>query len=208
MLEGYQSEKEQIEQIKQLWRQYGLPLVIGVVIASLAVFGWRYWQQQRTLVAENASQLYQQLLYQQDAEQTRAVGESLIEKFSQTPYAAAAALLLAEQAVQEETLVDAIQWLDWVIVNGKQAYQRDLARLRVSRIYLAQKKYQLALDTLANITTDIYTLGIAELQGDIYAAQQSFAQAREAYSLALELSQVQGIERPLLTMKLANIDKQ
>ena len=40
----YETEEEQIEALKDWWRENGNSLLIGVAVALVAVFGFRGWQ--------------------------------------------------------------------------------------------------------------------------------------------------------------------
>ena len=39
------TEEEQVEALKSWWKENGKSLIMGVVIAVAAVFGWRGWNQ-------------------------------------------------------------------------------------------------------------------------------------------------------------------
>ena len=54
---AYETEDEQVEKIKEMWRQHGVPLLTGVAIALAGVFGWHAWNNYQDTQARNASTL-------------------------------------------------------------------------------------------------------------------------------------------------------
>ena len=56
---AYETEEEQVEKIKDMWRRHGMPLLTGVAIALAGVFGWQAWNNYQDTQARNASTLYQ-----------------------------------------------------------------------------------------------------------------------------------------------------
>ena len=56
------TEEEQVQALKNWWNENGKSLLLWIAVALAAVFGWKGWQQQQAVEAENASVLYQNLL--------------------------------------------------------------------------------------------------------------------------------------------------
>ena len=56
------TEEEQVEALKSWWKENGKSLIMGVVIAVAAVFGWRGWNQYQDDFAANASAMYESIL--------------------------------------------------------------------------------------------------------------------------------------------------
>ena len=72
---AYETEEEQVEKIKDMWRRHGMPLLTGVAIALAGVFGWQAWNNYQDTQARNASTLYQSMLESvlaSDSEASRA----------------------------------------------------------------------------------------------------------------------------------------
>ena len=47
-MEVYSTENEQVDAIKQFFKNYGLTIVLAAVIGFGGVFGWKYWQSHQT----------------------------------------------------------------------------------------------------------------------------------------------------------------
>jgi predicted negative regulator of RcsB-dependent stress response len=58
----YDTEEEQVEQLKKWWDANSSSVIAGVAAAILVVVGWNFWQGQQLEQRTQASKLYQQLL--------------------------------------------------------------------------------------------------------------------------------------------------
>ena len=106
------TEEEQVEAIKNWWKENGRSTVIGVVIAAVAVFGWRGWQDYERETAEAASALYQSLVQQSQLQpgeslsderlkSTAYIANQLKTDYSGSTYSLYASLWLAKHAVDQ-----------------------------------------------------------------------------------------------------------
>ena len=55
------SEKEQIEQFRAWWSEYGSYIIAGVVVAVVGMFGWDYYNDSKLEAQQAASALYDTL---------------------------------------------------------------------------------------------------------------------------------------------------
>ncbi|MCW5588475.1 MAG: tetratricopeptide repeat protein [Legionellales bacterium] len=203
----YTSEQEQIELVKNLWKRYGLPLIIGVAIASLVTFAWRYWLQLQHQKINQASVLYEQTLInlQNDNNPDAIASAQLIQKsYSRTAYAAPAALLLAKIAVNQQKFSQAITDLKWAIDHTKITALKEVAIIREARVLVQMQQYQPALTLLNSLQDKNYVAVSEEIKGDIYSALNQPQEAKNAYQLALNALPDKGLNNPLLVMKLEN----
>lgn len=203
---AYETDGEQIEAFKKIWKDYGRWIIIAVIFGLAIGLGWRYWQQQQIEHRQQASLLYQQLLganEQNKADTVLQMSTELTRRFPQTGYAEFANLLAAKTAVAQNNLPMATEKLQWVIDHAHNPALKQIARLRAARILLAQKKPADAQKLLSVVDDKIYQSEIDEVQGDIYATLGDSAKARRSYQTAqVELSSTLG-EDPYLSMKLA-----
>lgn len=202
------TEAEQLELLKKWWHEYGTAAIIGILLALILGFGWRYWQQHREQKLAHVSMRYEQLLTNvvngnSDAVQNDA--NRLIERYPNTPYTQLAALQLARQDVYQNKLADAEDKLQWVMKHGDNSALREVARLRVARVFLADNQAQKALAILDDVEDKAYQPVALEVKGDVYAAMGKYAQARDAYSQALKALPEFAVMQPLLQMKLDNL---
>lgn len=198
-------EQEQIDAIKAWWSDYGKLVMLAAIacLITVAAFqGWRYYRAQQS---ERAATLFTQL---DQAERTnepkkvREIAAQLIQSYGSTHYAGMAALSAAKASFETGELEDARKNLHWAIEKVREEEMRDVARLRLAGILLDEKKHDEALKLLSNKPSDAYAALYADLRGDVLAAQGKAADARAAYALALEKSDVNSQYRRLIEIKL------
>lgn len=188
MLEGYVSEKEQLEEIRKWWHQHGKMLFIAIVIGLLIGLVWRQWHKLSIQRADNAAMLYQQIL---DADATKqsdkaTAGVAILEQhYTNTPYASLGALLAAKNLVIQNNLPKALVQLQWVIDHSKNARLENIARIDAARVLLAEKQPAKAKAVLAKIKDKPFVAvanwvrgDIATQAGDKKAAQQYYTEAK------------------------------
>ncbi len=203
-MDHYVSEDEQVEAIKKWWKVNGGAIVGGVVIGLLVIFGWQYWSSYRVNQAEQAALRYAALsraIEANDTDQARQEGRVLIEDFSASAYATLAAFQLAKLAVQEGDNATAIGRLEWALEHSRQDGIKDIARLRLARVLLTEKRYDAAEELLNQVTGTSFTAELENLRGDLYVARNKLAEARAAYQAALGA----GGGNAMLQMKLENL---
>lgn len=202
------SDQEQILMVKNWVKKYVPSIVLGIAIAFVASWGWRTWQQHKLQQSEQASALYEQLLANDNSQQTQTfsqIANTLQTNFVRTPYAALSGLLQARQAVEQGNFDLASQKLQWVINNSKDQQIADIAKMRSARVLMAQTKYQEALSLLQTITNKNYSAGVEIVKGDIYVAMGNKSAAKTAYQNALNDLPTDASIRPLLQMKFDNL---
>lgn len=206
------TEEEQVEALKNWWKENGKSLVIAVAIALSGVFGWKAWQQKQHNDAEAASVAYQNLVdavtigvsqsSADDLSTGRHLADQLKAEHESTEYARFAALLMAKVAVQQEQYDIALAELDWVLNRNPIEEMRQIIYMRKARVYQATGEFEKGLDMLGHVTADEFQSASNELKGDLLRSAGRMAEARVAYQQALsESSEV----RPLLTIKLEDL---
>ena len=203
-MDYYVSDDEQVEVIKKWWQANAKAIFGGIAIGLAVVLGWQYWTAHRTARAEQASVRYaalQQAVEKQDTALAQQQGQVLLEDFPNSAYAVLASLELARLAAQAGDNTTAGQRLQWVIDHARQAEIKDIARLRLVRVLLAENRYDDAAAHLDQIDNPNLTAEREELRGDLYAARNEPAKARAAYQKALDAK----AGNPLLRLKLDNL---
>lgn len=204
----YETDEEQLEKLKEWWKNYGKTMLIAIVIAALASFGWRYWQGYKMKVGQRASELYEQILIAQSENQPKkmnAFATALYKHYNHTSYAKLGQLMEAKLDVKSGKLSDAEQKLLWVMQESRSKQIRQIARLRVARVMTAEKKYNDALKILNKVDSKTFSGAVAEVKGDIYAAQNKTTLARDSYNLALKTLPKDNGNYALVQMKLADL---
>lgn len=224
---SYQSDDEQVELLKNLWKDYGQPVVLGVAITLAAVSGYNYWQKMQHQEIAEASSLYQNLLDTisngQSLEQQNQFAEPLSEEqkatvshvvsslqsdYADTQYAAFSTLFLAQQQVQDNQLSAARASLEWVLTQKPSPETQAMASVRLARVLLSEfsGNGQQALDILTKLNAgQSYEATVESAKGDAYLALGDRKQAEVAYQKAVDAAQENGLNRPLLQLKLDDL---
>ncbi|WP_300328870.1 tetratricopeptide repeat protein [Accumulibacter sp.] len=180
-------EQEQIAELKAWWKQYGNLVTTLATVASLGVIawqGWNWYQRNQAVQASAAYAVLQKAVLDNDAQRIKAASGELLEKYGSTTYAALAALKAAHMASAANDTKTAKLQLQWVAERASDDL-RDLARLRLATLLIDEKAYDEALAQLERATAGGFAARVAEVRGDVFAAQGKKAEARTAYQAAL-----------------------
>lgn len=202
------TEQEQVQQIKNWLKQYGFTILAGIAIALVITSSWHYWQNYRNKVLTHASGVYDEMLTlraQGNASDSIVQAKKILSHYANTPYSQMAAFLLARDAVLKKNYPEAIDQLNWVIDHSKDNSMREIARTRIARILITEKKPEDAIKLLKKIDDKNFIGLIDEIRGDAYLAMNNSADARKAYELALQELPNAEVTRPILQMKLDNL---
>lgn len=200
----YASDDEKGEAIKNWWRENGRSVLTGVVLGGAVIFGGRYWMNFQQAKTEQAAAMYQQVqmnISEDDLTAAEDLTQQLMQSHSSTPYAAFATLELAAKQMQNDQAAAAVEYLQWTADKAKLTGQKDLARLRMARVMVDQGEYEKALELTQQPVSEAFASLFAELEGDIYLAQEDKQQAYEAYRNAISSMDVDDPRKTLLEMK-------
>lgn len=198
-------EQEQLAAIKAWWAQYGKLVILTVIAGLLVVGGIRGWHYYRNSQAASALALFDQMQRADranDAKKVRDIAAQIVDKYASTQYATMASLAAAKSNFDTGDLPAAKTQLQWVIDNGKEEEARDVARLRLARVLLDEKKPAEALKLLETKHGDSFDGLYADVKGDALFADGKRAEARAAYQIALEKSDAASPTRQIVQLKL------
>jgi predicted negative regulator of RcsB-dependent stress response len=201
------SDKEQIQMLKDWWKQYGSSILFALFALVVINFGWRYWQQYKHRRADYASITYTQMLVaaeQHKDDEAKLYADRLIKHYKKSAYAGLAALMQSKLAVKKGDFKLALEPLQFVIKNSSDNALRQLARIRAARILIETKQPQKAIDMLAITDDDAYLAEISEIQGDALLKLGKTTEAKQAYQKAKTTS-VGDAEPPLLQLKMQQL---
>ena len=180
-------EQEQLDELKAWWKRNG-NMVTWALIAVLAGFaayqGWKYYQRSEALKASAQYEVLAQM-NAKDIKDIRAVSGQIIENHAGTPYAGRAALIAAKANYASNDAKSAKVQLEWATKNAKEDSIRSIAQLQLAAIQYEEKAYDAALKTLSEKHEAAFDGLVADLKGDILAAQGKHAEAKTAYTEAL-----------------------
>ncbi|WP_301099334.1 tetratricopeptide repeat protein, partial [Otariodibacter sp.] len=92
------TEEQQFNDAKNWFKQNGTPILLVIILVSVATFGWNYWKNHQIEVSQTTSAQYQQVMetYLQDP----IKNEPLIDKFINDNSGSYAVLAQLEQVRQ------------------------------------------------------------------------------------------------------------
>lgn len=186
-MDEYLSEKEQLERIKEWWRENGWFLIGGAAVVLLGTFGYRQYLAHQDRVGEQAAAVYfelSQAVKDDDREGADRLLEQLVEDYEGSPYLDQARLLVAEDNLIRDT-DRAIAELEAVVAESKDEGLVKIARLRLARTLAYDEQYDRALAALDAADLGEFEARYAEVRGDIYAATGDTDAAVNAYTDAL-----------------------
>lgn len=183
------TEEEQVERIKNWWKQNALSILIGVGGGLAIVFGYQYWQQQKLSLAESASAEYQSIADNKtpNLEELAVTSNKFKIDYKNTPYAVKVALLTAKFSVENDELDAAAAELQWVIDNAPDTFTQHLARTRLANVLVEQDKLDAASALIAITEKDSFESSYYEIEGDIARLKRNFTVAKASYNKALEI---------------------
>jgi len=178
------SEKEQIEQIRSWWSEYGGYVIgsLGLGIAILA--GWNYYQGSKLDAQLEGSALYESLanhVVSGSLEAAEEVVDQLATDYAATSYAAQAQLAMARMYMDKNRDADAADALSGVIDSIADEEVKLVARARLARVLLYQGKPQEVVDLLEGQSSEAFAAIYNELLGDAYHELGRIEDAQIAY---------------------------
>ncbi|MGL5038976.1 MAG: YfgM family protein [Aeromonas sp.] len=200
-MEVYTTEEQQVEVIKDWWKENGTAIIAGTVIGLVGLFGWRYYNQHQQESMEVASRAYGEIiapLVTADATGF-APAEQFVTVNKGDSYAQLASLQLAAAAVKANKLDLAVKQLTLLANTGDETI-RPIAAIRLARVLNEQGKADEALAKLTAIQNEAFKAQVAETRGDILQKQGKLEAARDAYQVAADAGGLQGSQELKLKM--------
>ena len=198
-------EQEQLDTLKAWWKENGNRLLGVLLIAVVAMGGWRGWQYYQNQQSSEAATLYAGFVRQLESGDVKRINDAaaaVMDKYATTGYAARAALLAAQVNEQGKEAARAKTQLQWVIDHAAEAGLKDVARLRLAAVLLDEKNYAEAMKLLEAKHPASFDGLYADLRGDVLSAQGKTDEARSAYKLAYEKTDAKSMYRNLIQMKM------
>jgi predicted negative regulator of RcsB-dependent stress response len=205
------SEKEQIEQFRAWWSDYGNYVIAGVVLGAIGLFGFNYWEKSRLDAAYAASADYDRLtdlVVEGDLDAAESLSDSIIEAYPDSAYAAQARLAMSRLYMDQSRDKDAADTLNDLLGSSAGEDYKKVAQLRLAKIRLYQDKADEALELLgpAGEGDGAFAARFDEARGDAYVALGQLDDAREAYRRALaETGGASTVNQEFVQLKLLDL---
>jgi len=178
------SEKEQIEQLRSWWSEYGGYVIGGLGLGIALLAGLNYYTNSKLDAQLEASVLYESLtghVVTGSLEAAEAVADELGTDYASTSYAPQAQLAMARLYMDKNRDQDAADALSSIIASDAAEEIKLVARARLARVLLYQNKAQEVVDLLEDQQSEAFAPAYQELLGDAYYALGRVEDAQVAY---------------------------
>lgn len=204
-MEVYSTENEQVDAIKQFFKNYGLTIVLAAVIGFGGVFGWKYWQSHQTNRLQESAGAFATVseALAKPTPENIALAEKFVTETNDI-YGALASLELAQIAIDANDLVSGERHLTNAVAKVKNDAFADMLNLRLARVQLALDKTNAALVSLEQVKGKAWNGMKNYIRGDVLAKKGDNAGATTAYRSALT-DENAGAIRSLVELKLNNL---
>ena len=178
------SEKEQIEQIRTWWSQYGGYVIGGLGLGIAVLAGYNYYENSKLEAQLEGSAMYESLtqhVVSGSLEEAETVASELDMKYAETSYAAQAKLAMARLYMDKNRDQDAIDTLNELLASSADEATKHVARARLARLLAYQGKSQEVIELLEDQDSEAFAAIYNELLGDAYYALGRIDDAQAAY---------------------------
>jgi len=186
-VDEYLSEKEQVQQIKNWWKENGAFVIAGLVLGIGGLAGWNYWKSYKISRAEAAGAVYESLVSAVERGDPGAAAadlEKLASKYEATPYLDQARLMMARLLVDQGDFQGAAGQLEDAVASTRDPELERVARLRLARALVAGGNDARALEVLDLSRAGAFAARFHEVRGDILASRGEAQAALEEYEEA------------------------
>ncbi len=203
------SEKEQIEQMRAWWSDYGNYVIAGVLLGALVLAGFNYQRSSQREAELAASALYDTLtdhVVDGKLDDAQATAGELLAQFPDSPYAAQSQLAMARLYMDQNRDQDAADALRDLLAGDADDAFRHVARVRLGKILLYQDKADDVIALLGDEDSGAFAARYADVLGDAYVMLGRFDAARGAYERALaETNRGATVDRTFVQLKLLDL---
>ncbi|NRB23779.1 tetratricopeptide repeat protein [Shewanella sp.] len=205
-MEIYSTEEQQVDAIKQFWKDYGTSIVVGAVVGLGGLFGWNYYSDHKLAQAELASEAFQAVSAGNITDTSMlAAAETFAKDHSQKGYQSLLELIVAKAAVEAGDLDKAQATLKSVVSSAPDKGLVMVATMRLARVQAEQGQIATAITTLDQVSDPAFTAQRDELKGDFLVRKGDEELAKAAYQAAVNNGGTS--VSPALQMKLDNLNK-
>lgn len=206
IIEGYETEEQQVDAIKNWWKENGNTLIIAAIVGLAGLWGWRFYNESVITGQEEASQAYSDMLVNFESKGGEAGLDDIrtfIADNQDNNYGVLASLLLAKEAVQKKDFSLAKAQFVQLQSQNKYAPLNAVINLRLARVEAQLGEYEQALKTLTLITEPSFLAKANQVKGAVYLKMGDIEKARSAFQDAVNASQ--GNIGPILQLQFDDL---
>lgn len=182
------SEKEQLEQIRSWWSEYGGYIIGGLGLGIAILVGFNYYENSKREAQLASSALYERLtghVVDGDLGEAERVTDQLATEYPGTSYAAQAKLALARLFMEQNRDQDAADVLQALVDSDADEATRNVGRTRLARVLLYQGDAQGVVDLLEGQASEAFAALWNDLLGDAYRELGRIEDAEAAYQAVM-----------------------
>ena len=198
-------EEQEINQLKDWWKENGKTIIVAFILGVGGMFGWRYWQAHQAEQIAQASAQYDALIYsaQQDEQAKKANIEQFVQANSKTTYAVFALLDEAKKATEKQNFAAAEVNLNQALTQSQDEVLTSIVALRLCAVQFQLGQLDNALTTLNQVKGESFNARKAILTGDIQVAKGDKVAAKNSFEQAQQSGSQ--LEQQMAKMKLNNL---
>ncbi|WP_434321894.1 YfgM family protein [Haemophilus influenzae] len=198
-------EEQEINQLKDWWKENGKTIIVAFILGVGGMFGWRYWQAHQAEQIAQASAQYDALInsVQQDEQAKKANIEQFVQANSKTAYAVFALLDEAKKATEKQDFSAAEANLNQALTQSQDEVLTSIVALRLSAVQFQLGQLDNALTTLNQVKGESFNARKAILTGDIQIAKGDKVAAKNSFEQAQQSGSQ--LEQQMAKMKLNNL---
>ena len=198
-------EEQEINQLKEWWKENGKTIIVAFILGVGGMFGWRYWQAHQAEQIAQASAQYDALInsVQQDEQAKKANIEQFVQANSKTAYAVFALLDEAKKATEKQDFAAAEANLNQALTQSQDEVLTSIIALRLSAVQFQLGQLDNALTTLNQVKGESFNARKAILTGDIQVAKGDKVEAKNSFEQAQQSGSQ--LEQQMAKMKLNNL---
>ncbi|HHF5123031.1 TPA: YfgM family protein [Haemophilus influenzae] len=198
-------EEQEINQLKEWWKENGKTIIVAFILGVGGMFGWRYWQAHQAEQIAQASAQYDALInsVQQDEQAKKANIEQFVQANSKTAYAVFALLDEAKKATEKQDFSAAEANLNQALTQSQDEVLTSIIALRLSAVQFQLGQLDNALTTLNQVKSESFNARKAILTGDIQVAKGDKVAAKNSFEQAQQSGSQ--LEQQMAKMKLNNL---
>jgi predicted negative regulator of RcsB-dependent stress response len=197
-------EHEQGEAVRKWLGENGTSILVGIGLGLLLIFGFQQWRTRQVRHMAEASAQYEAYGVALDAKNNDGVANTLVKlqkDYGDSVYAVLASLRSAAAAVERNDEAAALAAAEWAHAHSKDDALKTLSALRLARLKLSGGKFDEAIALIDGAPKVGFQSQLAELRGDVLAAQGKRDEARAAFQAAIDALDAQSPNRGTLEMK-------
>lgn len=198
-MSAHHDEQQELENAKYLWNNGGKWLVTALLALALAYWGKDIYDNYQT---------NQHLKAANQAAKMKGDSNQLVQLQKDFPKSAASAqasLEMATKLFEEGKKEEAIAAYQWVLNQNSAPVFQAAAVQNLANLYLQEKRYDEALNTLSTPVENSFQSVIDEVKGDVLVAQGKTQEAKQTYQAILDKLPENAASRELIQLKISQL---